>query len=457
MPSHRGGQGTPNRRGIDDAQMAAGRTGSAEAVTQLRRLAQRPAIQDVERVLADLDNAPAGPGGGIEAVRALRRSGAEYLRVADELEAAARCCRLAEREIGQRIDALLVSWDGQPGTAPAHESDAPAGTGGPRGRHGLHGWFRKLFRRGRAGQHQRGDRPVSGRHARHAPPLVQSAASSRQQHPPDTPAADVAALVLGPLELSVAGRRVLRWNSLKARSVFQYLLIHQDRPIRRDVLMELQWPDHTRNSARNNLNVALYSLRNTLEGSGQGLQPVLYQDGCYSLNPALTWWIDRNEFFSTLQHAESARRAGQPRQAIAAYEKAVHLTAGRCSRTTPPVSGSWPSSAIWRSCTCRRLSTSRPSTSSSASSPRPCGAARSRWAPTRAASPPIGCSCAVTTPSISSSWSAASTAPASPPCTTSSVSHPQKRRSSSSATSPRPSERRSYALNKRCGPFFRGN
>jgi DNA-binding SARP family transcriptional activator len=190
------------------------------------------------------------------------------------------------------------------------------------------GWFRKLFHRGRAGQHQRKDRPGPGRHARRAPPLMPSVASSRPPPAPAAPAADVAALVLGPLELSVAGQRVRRWNSLKARAVFQYLLIHQDRPIRRDVLMELQWPDHTRNSARNNLNVALYSLRNTLEGPGQGLQPVLYQDGCYSLNPALTWWIDRNEFFSTLQHAESARRAGRPRQAIAAYEKAVQLYRG---------------------------------------------------------------------------------------------------------------------------------
>src|SRR5215469_480408 len=267
MAAHYGGQRASDRRERDDAQMAGARAGPAEAVAELRQLAQHPVTREVERVLADLDNASADPGGGIEAVRALRRSGAEYLRVADELEAAARCCRLAEREIGQRIDALLVSWDGQPGTVPAHESDAPAAPRGSRGRHGLHGWFRKLFRRGRAGQHQRGDRPVSGRHARHAPPLVQSATSSRQQHPPDAPAADVAALVLGPLELSVAGRRVLRWNSLKARAVFQYLLIHQDRPIRRDVLMELQWPDHTRNSARNNLNVALYSLRNTLEGS----------------------------------------------------------------------------------------------------------------------------------------------------------------------------------------------
>jgi DNA-binding SARP family transcriptional activator len=319
--------------------MAAARTAPDEAVAQLRRLAQRPAIQEVERVLADGGNVPPGSGGGIEAVRALRRSGAEYLRVADELEAAARCCRLAEREIGQRIDALLVSWDGQPAAAPAHEPGALAGARGTGRRRGLPGWFRRLFHRGRPGQQERADRPVSGRHARRAPPLVQPAASSGPLPVPDPSAADVAALVLGPLELSVAGRRVLRWNSLKARAVFQYLLIHQDRPIRRDVLMELQWPDHTRNSARNNLNVALYSLRNTLEGSGQGLQPVLYQDGCYSLNPALTWWIDRNEFFSTLQHAESARRAGRLRQAIAAYEKAVQLYRGPLFEDDP--SGEW--------------------------------------------------------------------------------------------------------------------
>jgi DNA-binding SARP family transcriptional activator len=321
MAAHRGG----HRRDIDDAKMASAPTGVTEALAELRRLAQNPSIQEVERALADLGNAPTGSGAGIEAVRTLRRWGAAYLRVADELQAAARCCRLAERDIGQRIDALMVNWEGQPGTAPAHQRDAPAGT---HRRRGLHGWFRRLFRRDRAGQQQRENRPVPGRHARRAPPLVLSAASSRQQPAPAAPTADVAALVLGPLELSVAGRRVLRWNSLKARAVFQYLLIYQDRPIRRDVLMDLQWPDHTRNSARNNLNVALYNLRNTLDGPGQGVQPVLYQDGCYSLNPALTWWIDRNEFFSTLQHAESARRAGRPRQAITAYEKAVDLYRG---------------------------------------------------------------------------------------------------------------------------------
>jgi DNA-binding SARP family transcriptional activator len=142
------------------------------------------------------------------------------------------------------------------------------------------------------------------------------------------PSADIAALALGPLEVRVAGRLVPKWTSLKGRAVFQYLLIHQDRPIRRDVLMSLQWPDHSHNSARNNLNVALYSLRNTLDGLGCLAQPILYRDGCYILNPDLTWWIDRNEFLSALDEARLASRAGRPEKVMDSYHKAIRLYRG---------------------------------------------------------------------------------------------------------------------------------
>jgi DNA-binding SARP family transcriptional activator len=152
--------------------------------------------------------------------------------------------------------------------------------------------------------------------------------SAQSLHMPSRPEADVAALMLGPLEVDVAGRRVLRWNSLKARAVFQYLLIHRGRPVRRDVLMELQWPDHTHTSARNNLNVALHSLRNTLDGPWQGLQPVLYRDGCYVLNPGLKWWVDRDEFLSALSRADMDRTAGHPSQAIYHYQRAIQLYRG---------------------------------------------------------------------------------------------------------------------------------
>ena len=142
------------------------------------------------------------------------------------------------------------------------------------------------------------------------------------------PEAEVAACVLGPLDLTVGGHRVLRWHSLKARTVFQYLVVQIGRPVRREVLMELMWPDHSVGSARNNLNAALYSLRNTLDHRGRKIQYILYRDGCYLPNPELMWWIDRTEFLTALQHAERARRGGHSQQAMNAYLRAVRLYRG---------------------------------------------------------------------------------------------------------------------------------
>jgi DNA-binding SARP family transcriptional activator len=80
--------------------------------------------------------------------------------------------------------------------------------------------------------------------------------------------------------------------------------------------MELMWPDHSLGSARNNLNAALYSLRNTLDQQGRKIQYILYRDGCYLPNPELMWWIDRTEFLTSLQHAEMARRGGYSQQQL---------------------------------------------------------------------------------------------------------------------------------------------
>jgi DNA-binding SARP family transcriptional activator len=295
------------------------------ALAELRQLAREPVFADVERALLALGQGADGhPGSGLDAVRRLRQRSAEYQRAALGLEAAARCCRLVEREINQHADAILSENN-----------------------KGLTGQFRDIFRRTRSAARNSARRqepiPDSLRPEPAAGPSPRARADSwpatpagpRAEPPPvlagadgGAPDADITASALGPLEVHVAGRRVPRWTSLKARSVFQYLLIHQDRPIRRDVLMELQWPDHSHNSARNNLNVALYSLRNTLEGVAQGAQPIVYRDGCYVLNPELTWWIDRNEFLSAVGDARRAHREDRPERVIGAYRKAIGLYRG---------------------------------------------------------------------------------------------------------------------------------
>src|SRR5512146_1543372 len=180
-------------------------TAVSEALSELRQLAGHPFSADVERALADLGRAPAEAGAGagfdVDTVRQLRRCSAEYQRVAIDLEAAARCCRLVEREINQRADALLPETNRRVG-----------------------GQLLDIFRRGRGG-------PRNGAPGPEPRPPLQSLQFQPQPEPAPAPAAqdaDIAASALGPLEVHVAGRRVPRWTSLKARAVFQYLLIHRE-------------------------------------------------------------------------------------------------------------------------------------------------------------------------------------------------------------------------------------
>lgn len=300
------------------------RTELTEALAELRRLIQDPSLDRLERTLADLGQAPTESNVGVDTVRKLRHWSAGHQRVATELETAARCCRLVEREISQRVDELLAGQKEALSTAPEYFADTPPADISPR--ISLANRLREIFRRSADTRRPtETTEPAAGEQTTSLPAL----SVDRFAKPiVPTPMADIATWALGPLEVHVAGRRIPKWNSLKARAVFQYLLIHQDRPTRRDVLMELQWPNHSHNSARNNLNVALYSLRNTLDGLGQSAQPVLYRDGCYFLNPELTWWVDRDEFLLALDNAQLARRTSQPAQVISAYHRAIQLYRG---------------------------------------------------------------------------------------------------------------------------------
>jgi DNA-binding SARP family transcriptional activator len=305
------------RAGDGLADAARGRL--ATAVTELRRLTQDQLFQALNQ-LADVDDAGGDYQVGAGRVRRLQGWTAEQSRVAAELEAAVRCCRLIEEELREQFDMLLASPDG---TVSDYGNGKPVVTIHHRS---LAGWLKAIFQRSHSAYEPRHSEAVTAsRQARKRSPVTSLA---RSLSAPSRSEADIAALILGPLELDVAGRRVLRWNSLKARAVFQYLLVNHGRPVRRDVLMELQWPNHTPTSARNNLNVALYSLRNTLEGPWQGLQPVLHQDGCYFLNPDLRWWTDRDQFLSVLRQAQLSRGSSHPGEAICEYEKAVELYRG---------------------------------------------------------------------------------------------------------------------------------
>jgi DNA-binding SARP family transcriptional activator len=322
MARHRSDSRARSSAGIGDGLADAARDRLSKAVTELRRLTQDQLFRALGR-LADVDDISSASSLNGDSVPRLPDWSAEHVRTVAELEAAIRCCRLIEQELRQQRDVLLPGSHEQLRTLAEHGHRRPREKNH---RLGMARWLKAGSPRSRSAHEPRGKVAVAASPTGSKRALWTSSATSLAA--PCRSDADIAARTLGPLELNVAGKHVVRWSSLKARGLFQYLLVHRGRPVRRDVLMGLQWPDHTPTSARNNLNVALHSLRNTLDGPWQGLQPVLYRDGCYLLNPALTWWIDRDEFLYALHQAQLFRLSSDLREAISHYQGAVGLYRG---------------------------------------------------------------------------------------------------------------------------------
>ena len=114
------------------------------------------------------------------------------------------------------------------------------------------------------------------------------------------------ARLLGPFELSLDGTTVGEWAGTRGRSVLKYLLVHRDRPVRKETLMETFWPGGDPDASRNCLNVAVSSLRRSLRPLFGDVPVVLHRHGTYQFNPAIEVWVDVEHFESN--SAEGLRR-----------------------------------------------------------------------------------------------------------------------------------------------------
>ncbi|UCC52617.1 MAG: winged helix-turn-helix domain-containing protein, partial [Anaerolineaceae bacterium] len=121
---------------------------------------------------------------------------------------------------------------------------------------------------------------------------------------------------------------ITSWSGLKGQSILKYLIAHHARPISKDMLMEVFWPDADPKSARRNLHQAIYSLRQILRGEQPDFQHVRFEDGFYYLNPMMDIWLDFVEFESQVQTGLQFEAAGQSAAAIKAYGAAEGLYLG---------------------------------------------------------------------------------------------------------------------------------
>jgi DNA-binding SARP family transcriptional activator len=144
----------------------------------------------------------------------------------------------------------------------------------------------------------------------------------------------VEARLLGPLEIHIDGRQVVRWQGNRGRMVLAYLLLHCDRPVDRDVLGGVFWPDAAPDVVRNRLHVALYGLRRDLRRLSE--HPiVVHGRGGFSLDPELGLWLDTEAFDEAVSAARTQEEAGRTQAALACYETAIGLYRGELLEDTP--------------------------------------------------------------------------------------------------------------------------
>jgi DNA-binding SARP family transcriptional activator len=101
---------------------------------------------------------------------------------------------------------------------------------------------------------------------------------------------------LGPTQVYRGGTLLAPWPNRRVKSLFKFLVMHRQRPVPKELLMDQFWPDAHANAARNSLNVAVHGLRRFLRAADDGMNHILFSEDCYVLNPALSLWVDVEEF-----------------------------------------------------------------------------------------------------------------------------------------------------------------
>src|SRR5215216_3902953 len=118
--------------------------------------------------------------------------------------------------------------------------------------------------------------------------------------------------LLGPLHVSLNGQPADGFGYDKVRALLAYLLLEGDRPLGRDALAALLWPDAPAGAARKSLRTAFATLRQAI-GDADAQPPVLR--------------IDRDSI-QRHPHADIALNVAEMRAHLLAVERHMHRDTG---------------------------------------------------------------------------------------------------------------------------------
>ncbi len=155
-------------------------------------------------------------------------------------------------------------------------------------------------------------------------------AALKQLPGPDSPGneSNLVVYCLGIFRVYQNDLLLIDWNGLKGQMILKYLIAHHNKPVSKDVLMDVFWPDADPEAARRNLHQAVYSLRQTLKEREPHFQHILFENDCYFFNPELNLWLDFREFKKAVRAGRQLEEAGRVNEAMDEYGVAVGLYEG---------------------------------------------------------------------------------------------------------------------------------
>jgi DNA-binding SARP family transcriptional activator len=137
---------------------------------------------------------------------------------------------------------------------------------------------------------------------------------------------------LGNFELELNWKKCDRWQSLKAKSLIKYLISQKNKPVPREALIEILWPECDPESGNNNLKSTVYALRQMFgrldSTATQNSQLVLYSDGAYHIDPSIQLWVDSDEFENYWLAGRRLEKNRQLSEATRYYQFAEELYRG---------------------------------------------------------------------------------------------------------------------------------
>lgn len=121
------------------------------------------------------------------------------------------------------------------------------------------------------------------------------------------------------------------WRSVKARQLFQLLLVERGRMLPRDRIMDTLWPGLEMEAAANNLRVTLSRLTRALEPERPDGAPTYYivqQGETYGLNTGCDIHLDAADFAAAVSEGRRAEYEQRRAAALEAYQRAIALYRG---------------------------------------------------------------------------------------------------------------------------------